>query len=304
MKEDMKIITENEIEESELLDINNELESLKCDDPLYAYYNEIANYDIMSEDEERKAFKDYTNGNILSKDNLINCNLRLVVSIAKKFLGRGEQLLDLIQEGNIGLIKAIDNFDYTLGCRFSTYATYWIRQSIGRYLFERSKTIRIPVYLEEMSARYNRFVKAYLAEFGVEPDDETVMKELEMAPQHLEFIKNNNLNTLSLDEVRFGEDNDSTLYDFIEDTNNKNPEEQAIYNSLKETFNGILAELPERERDIISSRFELNGAEKFTLEELGEKYSISRERVRQIENDFLNMMRDKKKYRNMLISYC
>ena len=229
-------------------------------------------------------------------DRLANSNLRLVVSVAKRYIGRGLNFLDLIQEGNLGLLRAVDKFDHTLGFKFSTYATWWIRQAISRAIADQARTIRIPVHMVETINKLLRTQRRMTQELNREPTIEELAKELEMEPDKVEYVIKIKQDITSLDAGvgRDGEDEDSVLGDFIEDEDGTTPEESATSQLLKEQVQAILSTLSDREQKIVKMRFGLENGKSHTLEEVGQEFAVTRERIRQIEAKALAKLRKHK----------
>ena len=265
-------------------------EGLVTQDPVRMYLKEIGKVPLLSAEEEIRLAKEAEEGNIQAKKKLAESNLRLVVSIAKHYTGRGMQLLDLIQEGNLGLIKAVDKFDYTRGYKFSTYATWWIRQSITRAIADQSRTIRIPVHMVETINRIVRTSRQMVQELGREPSVEELAKRLELSPAKVADILKNAQDPVSL-ESPVGEEEDSHLGDFLADSNVTVPMEAATNSMLKEQLEEVLDTLTSREQQVICLRFGLYDGQARTLEEVGKDFNVTRERIRQIEAKALRKLR-------------
>ena len=257
-------------------------EGLPTDDPVRMYLKEIGKIPLLSAEEELLLAKRMSDGDEEAKERLAEANLRLVVSIAKRYAGRGMQLLDLIQEGNLGLIKAVEKFDYQKGYKFSTYATWWIRQAITRSIADQARTIRIPVHMVESMNRVTRTSRALLQELGREPRPEEIAKKLDMPIQKVQDIMNISMEPVSL-ETPIGEEDDSHLGDFIRDEHVPVPAEAATYNILREQLVEVLSTLTEREQRVLRLRFGLEDGRPRTLEEVGHEFHVTRERIRQIE---------------------
>lgn len=265
-------------------------EGLATQDPVRMYLKEIGKVPLLSAEEEISLAKEAEAGNTQAKKKLAESNLRLVVSIAKHYTGRGMQLLDLIQEGNLGLIKAVDKFDYTRGYKFSTYATWWIRQSITRAIADQSRTIRIPVHMVETINRIVRTSRQMVQELGREPSVEELAERLELSPERVADILKNAQDPVSL-ESPVGEEDDSHLGDFLADSNVTVPMEAAANSMLKEQLEEVLDTLTSREQQVICLRFGLYDGQARTLEEVGRDFNVTRERIRQIEAKALRKLR-------------
>lgn len=264
------------------------------EDSVRMHLREIGQYSLLSSSEEVRLAKRIERGDRSAKRQLAEANLRLVVSIAKKYIGRGLTLLDLIQEGNLGLLRAVEKFDYKKGFKFSTYATWWIRQAITRAIADQARTIRIPVHMVETINRYMRTQRELQQELGREPNNEELAKKLGVEIDKLEHIMKISQETVSL-EAPVGEENDSYLSDFIEDKSAISPEEQAIYQLMKGHVEESLAILTPREQRILRMRFGLevadSSARTHTLEEVGKEFGVTRERIRQIEAKALQKLK-------------
>ncbi|MEG0977677.1 MAG: RNA polymerase sigma factor RpoD [Bacilli bacterium] len=257
-------------------------------DSVKAYLHEIGQVPLLNKEQELEIAKRITNeGDPYAKEQLINANLRLVISIAKKYLGRGLPFLDLIQEGNIGLMKAVDKFDYTKGFKFSTYATWWIRQSITRAIADQARTIRIPVHMVETINKISKAQRHLLQEFGREPTAEEISKHLDdkaLTPERIREIQATSLDPISLHGPVVKDENESTMEDFIPDPNAKSPVDEATRIMLRESLEEVLNEgLNEREQKVIRLRYGLDDNICHTLEEVGKEFGVTRERIRQIE---------------------
>lgn len=273
----------------EILDDKDVLSGVSLDDPVRMYLKEIGNVPLLTAEQEQELAKRVAGGDQAAKDKLIESNLRLVVSIAKKFTGHGVPFLDLIQEGNIGLMRAVDKFDYTMGNKFSTYATWWIRQSVTRAIAETGHTIRVPVHMDGKINRINREYKVLSQELGREPTMEEAAKRLNMPVDELEDTMKISRDPVSLDKP-IGDENDSYLGDMIEDKNSLSPSESAELSMRNEQIRQTLDTLDDRERKIIEMRFGLNDQAPMTLDEVGKKFHLTRERVRQLEARALRKM--------------
>ena len=252
------------------------------DDSVKMYLKEIGKIDLLEPEEERIIAQKMAEGDEDAKETLINSNLRLVVSIAKKYMNRGLSLLDLIQEGNIGLIKAVDKFDYTKGFKFSTYATWWIRQAITRAIADQARTIRIPVHMVETINKLTRIQRQLVQDLGREPTTEELAEAMGMEPAKIREIQKISQDHISIDKP-VGEEEDSHLVDFISNDELAAPEEEVARNLLKEDLIKALGTLTERERKVIELRFGLKDGVPMTLEQVGKKLGVTRERIRQIE---------------------
>ena len=257
-------------------------EGIGVDDPVRMYLKEIGKVPLLSPDEEIELAKKIELGDEEAKKKLAESNLRLVVSIAKRYAGRGMQLLDLIQEGNLGLIKAVEKFDYRKGYKFSTYATWWIRQAITRAIADQARTIRIPVHMVETINRLVRTQRQLVQKLGREATPEELAKELDMPVERVREIMKISQDPVSL-ETPIGEEEDSHLGDFIQDNNVEVPADAATYTLLHEQLMDVLSTLTEREQKVLRLRFGLDDGRPRTLEEVGRQFNVTRERIRQIE---------------------
>lgn len=280
-----------EADEDAQSELNEELSAaVMSDDPVKLYLKEIGNYPLLSMEEEIELAKKIAAGDQVAKDRLTESNLRLVVSIAKKYVGRGLSFLDLIQEGNLGLIKAVDKFDYTKGYKFSTYATWWIRQAITRSIADQSRTIRIPVHMSEVINKTYRVARNLLQDLGREPTEEEIAKEMDLPVEKIRDILKVSADPISLD-TPIGEEDDSHLGDFIKDETIMGPEEAAAYTMLQDQIGKLLDTLSEREKRVLILRFGLKDGRTRTLEEVGKEFGVTRERIRQIEAKALRKLR-------------
>ena len=265
-------------------------EGIGVDDPVRMYLKEIGKVPLLSPDEEIELAKKIELGDEEAKKKLAESNLRLVVSIAKRYAGRGMQLLDLIQEGNLGLIKAVEKFDYRKGYKFSTYATWWIRQAITRAIADQARTIRIPVHMVETINRLVRTQRQFVQTLGREATPEELAKELDMPVERVREIMKISQDPVSL-ETPIGEEEDSHLGDFIQDNNVEVPADAATYTLLHEQLMDVLSTLTEREQKVLRLRFGLDDGRPRTLEEVGRQFNVTRERIRQIEAKALRKLR-------------
>nr|WP_027091902.1 RNA polymerase sigma factor RpoD [Cohnella thermotolerans] len=263
---------------------------IKMDDPVRMYLKEIGRVPLLSADEEIELAKRIEEGDEWAKRRLAEANLRLVVSIARRYVGRGMLFLDLIQEGNMGLIKAVEKFDYRKGFKFSTYATWWIRQAITRSIADQSRTIRIPVHMVETINKLVRVSRQLLQELGREPTPEEIGQAMELEPDKVREILKISQEPVSL-EMPIGDENDSKLGEFIEDQDAPAPSEAAAFELLKEQLAEVLDTLTEREENVLRLRFGLDDGRTRTLEEVGQEFGVTRERIRQIEAKALRKLR-------------
>lgn len=260
------------------------------DDSVRMYLREIGRISLLSTEEEVRLAKRIEKGDIVAKKRLAEANLRLVVSIAKKYIGRGLSLLDLIQEGNAGLMRAVEKFDFKKGFKFSTYATWWIRQAITRAIADQARTIRIPVHMIETINKLIRVQRQLVQDLGREPTPEEIAQEMGLDLDKVEHIMKISQETVSL-ESPVGEEEDSKLGDFIEDDKNLSPEDNAVNQLLRGHVNEFLSELSPREQKILRMRFGLEDGRTHTLEEVGQEFGVTRERIRQIEAKALQKLR-------------
>jgi RNA polymerase sigma factor, sigma-70 family len=290
-KDDDDIVddVDDEIEEETEVDLSVP-EGVGIDDPVRMYLKEIGRVPLLSADEEIQLAKSMEEGNEESKRRLAEANLRLVVSIAKRYVGRGMLFLDLIQEGNLGLIKAVEKFDYTKGYKFSTYATWWIRQAITRAIADQARTIRIPVHMVETINKLIRVSRQLLQELGREPAPEEIAKVMDIPVERVREIMKIAQEPVSL-ETPIGEEEDSHLGDFIPDDDAPAPAEAASFILLKEQLEEVLETLTPREEKVLRLRFGLDDGRTRTLEEVGQEFGVTRERIRQIEAKALRKLR-------------
>ena len=272
------------------MDSPDSSDNIAIDDPVKIYLKEIGRVPLLSSDEETELAKRIANGDIAAKKRLSEANLRLVVSIAKRYLGRGMQFLDLIQEGNLGLIKAVDKFDHTKGFKFSTYATWWIRQAITRAIADQARTIRIPVHMVETINKVKKISSQLLHQNGHEPTAEEIAEVINMPTDKVREIMRVAQEPVSL-ETPIGEEEDSHLGDFIPDEDAPAPQDAASHTLLKEQLAEVLATLTPREEQVLKLRFGLKDGRSRTLEEVGEEFHVTRERIRQIEAKALRKLR-------------
>jgi RNA polymerase primary sigma factor len=258
-------------------------------DSLRLYLRSIGRVELLTADEEVGLAKRIERGDMAAKQHMIEANLRLVVSIAKGYLGRGLTFLDLIQEGSLGLIRAVEKFDYRRGYKFSTYATWWIRQAVTRAIADKARTIRIPVHMVEKLNKVVHVERQLVQQLGREPRPDEIAKELECTAREVKDIQRMSQMPVSL-EKPIGEEEDSELGDFVEDETAESPFELALENLRKENVRKALDVLPDREREVIEMRFGLKGSEARTLEEVGRAFGVTRERIRQIENNTLKKL--------------
>lgn len=287
--EDPKFAIGKEEEEFDLNDLSVP-PGIKINDPVRMYLKEIGRVDLLSAEEEIELANRIEDGDEEAKRRLAEANLRLVVSIAKRYVGRGMLFLDLIQEGNMGLIKAVEKFDYRKGFKFSTYATWWIRQAITRAIADQARTIRIPVHMVETINKLIRVQRQLLQDLGREPSPEEIGAEMELTPDKVREILKIAQEPVSL-ETPIGEEDDSHLGDFIEDQDALAPSEAAAYELLKEQLEDVLDTLTDREENVLRLRFGLDDGRTRTLEEVGKVFGVTRERIRQIEAKALRKLR-------------
>ncbi len=293
----MDFFTDNDIEildtdkdaEEEVIDLSIP-DGVSVDDPVRMYLKEIGRVDLLSGEEEVELAIRMEQGDEAAKRKLCEANLRLVVSIAKRYVGRGMSFLDLIQEGNLGLIKAVEKFDYTKGFKFSTYATWWIRQAITRAIADQARTIRIPVHMVETINKLVRIQRQLLQKLGREPFPEEIAKEMDITEERVREIMKIAQEPVSL-ETPIGEEEDSHLGDFIEDEDALAPADSASYILLKEQLEEVLESLTDREKKVLRLRFGLDDGKARTLEEVGKQFGVTRERIRQIEAKALRKLR-------------
>ncbi len=300
MLADDTLILDDDIDDSFMKDSEEEeidleaidlLEGIGTEDPVRMYLKEIGTVPLLSADEELELAKRKADGDERAKDRLIEANLRLVVSIAKRYTGRGMSFLDLVQEGNLGLIKGVEKFDYTKGYKLSTYATWWIRQSVTRALADQARTIRVPVHMVETINKMSKMQRKLTLELGYEPSVSELAEALEMSEEKVMEIMQIAREPASL-ETPIGEEDDSNLGDFVADSNVVTPEGNVESVMLKEHIDALLGDLKERERQVIVLRFGLEDGHPRTLEEVGKAFNVTRERIRQIEAKALRKLRN------------
>ena len=275
-----------------------EQEGLSIDDPVRMYLKEIGKVPLLTAEREKELAERMAEGDDTAKTELVEANLRLVVSIAKRYVGKGMFFLDLIQEGNLGLMKAVDKFDYTKGYKFSTYATWWIRQAITRAIADQARTIRIPVHMVETIHKVSRYQRQMLQELGREPTPAEIGEKMGMSAERVREIMKVALDPVSL-ETPIGEEEDSHLGDFIPDDDTPSPSESASTNILREVIERELNTLTPREAHVIKLRFGLYDGRTRTLEEVGKEFDITRERIRQIESKALRKLRHPSRARHL-----
>ena len=292
---DPTLIDEEESEDLDSLTTGQYLDDVS-DDSVRLYLREIGKIPLLSAEEEMDVARRIVEGDKKAKDKMAEANMRLVVSIAKRYSGRGLDFLDLIQEGNTGLLRAVEKFDPDKGFKFSTYATWWIRQAITRAIADQARTIRIPVHMVETINKLLRTQRRMTQELNREPTIEELSKELDMEPEKIEYVIKIKQDISSLDAGvgRDGEDDDSVLQDFIVDEDTVSPEDSASNQLLKEQVQEILSSLSDREQKIVRMRFGLDNGKNHTLEEVGQEFAVTRERIRQIEAKALAKLRKHK----------
>jgi len=286
---DIADLLDEEVEELDTKDLGVPL-GIKINDPVRMYLKEIGRVDLLTAEEEVELAKRILEGEEEATRSLAEANLRLVVSIAKRYVGRGMLFLDLIQEGNMGLIKAVEKFDHTKGFKFSTYATWWIRQAITRAIADQARTIRIPVHMVETINKLIRIQRQLLQDLGREPTPEEIGEEMDLSPDKVRDILKIAQEPVSL-ETPIGEEDDSHLGDFIEDQEAVSPSDHAAFELLKEQLEDVLDTLTDREENVLRLRFGLDDGRTRTLEEVGKVFGVTRERIRQIEAKALRKLR-------------
>ena len=293
--ESRDIEDEEELSDEELA-ITAENVDAFADDSVRLYLREIGKIPLLTPEEEADLAQRIVKGDKKAKDKMVESNMRLVVSIAKRYGGRGLDFLDLIQEGNTGLLRAVDKFDPEKGFKFSTYATWWVRQAITRAIADQARTIRIPVHMVETINKVLRTTRKLTSELNREPTNEEIAKALNMEPEKIDYVMRIKQDIASLDASvgRDGDDEDSVLGDFVEDEDRDRPEDSAANQILKEQLSEIIATLTDREQKIIRLRFGIGGERPHTLEEVGSEFDVTRERIRQIEAKALAKLRKNK----------
>ena len=298
---DMDEVPDND--EEELVDPLELAAEYNLDDPVRMYLKEIGQVKLLTAEEEIELAKRVSEGDKKAKDRLTEANLRLVVSIAKKYSGRGLHILDLIQEGNTGLIRAVDKFDYTKGNKFSTYATWWIRQAITRAIADQARTIRVPVHMVEVINKATRCNRKLVQELGREPPLEEIAAELNLPIEKIIEANRTAADTLSLD-MPVGDEEDTTIGSFVEDDNTPGPVDATSNAMLSEALTEILGTLTEREADVLRMRFGMYDGRTHTLEEVGQIFGVTRERIRQIENKAIRKLRHPSRAKKIKDFYC
>lgn len=298
---DMDEVPDND--EEELVDPLELAAEYNLDDPVRMYLMEIGQVKLLTAEEEIELAKRVSEGDKKAKDRLTEANLRLVVSIAKKYSGRGLHILDLIQEGNTGLIRAVDKFDYTKGNKFSTYATWWIRQAITRAIADQARTIRVPVHMVEVINKATRCNRKLVQELGREPTLEEIAAELNLPIEKIIEANRTAADTLSLD-MPVGDEEDTTIGSFVEDDNTPGPVDATSNAMLSEALTEILGTLTEREADVLRMRFGMYDGRTHTLEEVGQIFGVTRERIRQIENKAIRKLRHPSRAKKIKDFYC
>ena len=308
MENDISVISESDLDDDSEEDDGGNLEDILKDDsiakeltindPVRMYLKEIGKISLLSLDEETELSKKIAEGDEMAKNRLAESNLRLVVSIAKRYVGRGMLFLDLIQEGNIGLMKAVEKFDATKGYKFSTYATWWIRQAITRAIADQARTIRVPVHMVETINKLSIFQRQLTLELNREPTDEELAEKMNMSPEKIREVIKIAQDPVSL-ETPIGEEEDSHLGDFVPDESNMSPEDFTVHEMLKEEISDVLLTLTEREEQVLRLRFGLDDGSSKTLEEVGQMFGVTRERIRQIEAKALRKLRHPSRSRKL-----
>ena len=298
---DMDEVPDND--EEELVDPLELAAEYNLDDPVRMYLKEIGQVKLLTAEEEIELAKRVSEGDKKAKDRLTEANLRLVVSIAKKYSGRGLHILDLIQEGNTGLIRAVDKFDYTKGNKFSTYATWWIRQAITRAIPDQARTIRVPVHMVEVINKATRCNRKLVQGLGREPTLEEIAAELNLPIEKIIEANRTAADTLSLD-MPVGDEEDTTIGSFVEDDNTPGPVDATSNAMLSEALTEILGTLTEREADVLRMRFGMYDGRTHTLEEVGQIFGVTRERIRQIENKAIRKLRHPSRAKKIKDFYC
>ena len=293
----------SDVEDEELVDPVDLAAEYNLDDPVRMYLKEIGQIKLLSAEEEVELAKRVSEGDQVAKNKLTEANLRLVVSIAKKYSGRGLHILDLIQEGNTGLIRAVDKFDWTKGNKFSTYATWWIRQAITRAIADQARTIRVPVHMVEVINKATRCNRKLVQELGREPTVEEIAKELNLPVEKIIEANRTAADTLSLD-TPVGDEEDTSIGSFVEDERTPGPADATSNAMLAEALKEILDTLTEREADVLRMRFGMYDGRTHTLEEVGQIFGVTRERIRQIENKAIRKLRHPSRAKKIKDFYC
>jgi len=291
------------VEEEELVDPVELAAEYNLDDPVRMYLKEIGQIRLLTPEEEQELAARVAEGDKYAKDKLTEANLRLVVSIAKKYSGRGLHILDLIQEGNTGLIRAVDKFDYTKGNKFSTYATWWIRQAITRAIADQARTIRVPVHMVEVINKVTRCNRKLVQELGREPTMEEIAEDLHIPLEKVIEATRTSADTLSLD-TPVGDEEDTTIGSFVEDDNTPGPADATSNTLLAEALDEILQTLTDREAEVLRMRFGMFDGRTHTLEEVGQIFGVTRERIRQIENKAIRKLRHPSRAKKIKDFYC
>lgn len=294
-------LEKEEILSDEELAITAENVDAFADDSVRLYLREIGKIPLLTPEEEAELAQRIVKGDKKAKDKMVESNMRLVVSIAKRYGGRGLDFLDLIQEGNTGLLRAVEKFDPDKGFKFSTYATWWVRQAITRAIADQARTIRIPVHMVETINKVLRTTRKLTSELNREPTNEEIAEALDMEPEKIDYVMRIKQDIASLDASigREGDDEDSVLGDFVEDEERDSPEDSAANQILKEQLSEIIATLSDREQKIIRLRFGIGGGRPHTLEEVGAEFDVTRERIRQIEAKALSKLRKNKETKKL-----
>jgi len=301
--DDMELAEEDSAAEEPLVDPVELAAEFNLDDPVRMYLKEIGQIPLLTVEEEQELAKRVVEGDLEAKKLLTEANLRLVVSIAKKYSGRGLHILDLIQEGNTGLIRAVDKFDYTKGNKFSTYATWWIRQAITRAIADQARTIRVPVHMVEVINKATRCNRKLVQELGREPTLEEIADELNLPIEKIIEANRTAADTLSLD-TPVGDEEDTTIGSFVEDDNTPGPADATSNALLAEALSEILNTLTDREADVLRLRFGMYDGKTHTLEEVGQIFGVTRERIRQIENKAIRKLRHPSRAKKIRDFYC
>ena len=301
--DDMDVVPGESEEEEPLVDPVELAAEFNLDDPVRMYLKEIGQIPLLTPEEEQELARRVTEGDKEAKNQLTEANLRLVVSIAKKYSGRGLHILDLIQEGNTGLIRAVDKFDYTKGNKFSTYATWWIRQAITRAIADQARTIRVPVHMVEVINKATRCNRKLVQELGREPTLEEIADELNLPIEKIIEANRTAAETLSLD-TPVGDEEDTTIGSFVEDDNTPGPADATSNALLAEALSEILNTLTDREADVLRLRFGMYDGKTHTLEEVGQIFGVTRERIRQIENKAIRKLRHPSRAKKIRDFYC